>query len=993
MTKEQKFYKALQDVFIGAKVEGKGGFVNLMRIKSNYYRKIEDILKKDIKATLKSHPKFRDELFDKLYSFFSRYFTESGSIYFNTTPFHNNIYEKVYTDEKDVILFWKTQMLYYVKTDRIFRSLPVEFPSERGVSEGRGVFKFYFDASKIESKKANEKRSLIFELSPAFAKASAGKKVRDDDVIVFKVSYSERGAKTKQDEILKAIKRKGIAITEEQLERAFRVFKKQSEVDFFINKNAKAFLQEQFKLWSYQYFWEGAKEWGADRVNQLQILKGIAFKIIDFISQFEDELVKIWNKPKLVKNSNYVITLDRIPETKLIEKILKHSGIKEQIKEWQELGIVDEKFKVGDVFENSPSLKGWQAIPLSQRGDCDSSRGVLDGVVKWNELPFNTELKERARELRKAGNLSEVLFWNQVKNKQFLGIDFDRQKIIGNYIVDFYCKNLGVVVEIDGISHDGKIEYDKQRDDYLKSVGLKVIHILDSDVKNNLSGTIEFLKRELEHPVPSGHPSIRGEFKHLPIDTKYFKDLELEILSQFDDLDKSLDGWLIKSENYQALNTILPKFKEKVQTIYIDPPFNTGDDFSYVDRYQDSSWLSLIENRTEMSKYFLNNQGSFFINLDENADYLGRILLEELNFEEVKKITFDTNATKDEEADLFGYKSFGNNFALKSSTIYFCKNKDSKFYKLWKPNRNTTNLNIGWLDLIALPKKDRNKYNKIEDFDYFIEKYDTNGHLKYLKIDINEKIYPVGDIWNDIYSFTQSEMRTSENLSFQTQKPENFLRRVIQVSSTQKDIIFDFFGGSGTTYAVAHKLNRKWLGVEMGEHFYSVVLPRMKKVLAYDKSGISKEVKTPRQTSSDTPLQEGNYQGGGFFKYYELEQYEEALANCKYEDGDLFNSPLIKGWHSEGMTGYWSDRSPYQEYVFMKDEKMLKALEIDYEKEKVKVDLIKLYPNIDIAETLSNLTGKWIKKIDDGEVEFEDGTKINIKDLDYKFIKPLIWWE
>ena len=151
MTKEQKFYKALQDVFIGAKIEGKGGFVNLMRIKSNYYRKIEDILKKDIEAALKSpacagephvdrHPKFRDELFDKLYSFFNRYFTESGSIYFNSTPFHNDIYEKVYTDEKDVILFWKTQMLYYVKTDRIFRSLPVEFDG----------FKFYFDASKIE---------------------------------------------------------------------------------------------------------------------------------------------------------------------------------------------------------------------------------------------------------------------------------------------------------------------------------------------------------------------------------------------------------------------------------------------------------------------------------------------------------------------------------------------------------------------------------------------------------------------------------------------------------------------------------------------------------------------------------------------------------------------------------------------------------------------------------------------------------------------------
>ena len=181
-------------------------------------------------------------------------------------------------------------------------------------------------------------------------------------------------------------------------------------------------MQEQFKLWSYQYFWEGAKEWGADRVNQLQILKDIAFKIIDFISQFEDELVKIWNKPKFVKNSNYVITLDRIADKKLVVKIKKHKNYSEQVKEWKELGI----------DKNNPKV---------------------------------------------------------------------------------------------------------------------------------------------------------------PIDTKYFKDLELEILSQFDDLDKSLDGWLIKSENYQALNTILLKFKEKVQTIYIDLPFNldSSDQFLYRTNYKDAN--------------------------------------------------------------------------------------------------------------------------------------------------------------------------------------------------------------------------------------------------------------------------------------------------------------------------------------------------------------------------------------------------------------------
>jgi len=151
-------------------------------------------------------------------------------------------------------------------------------------------------------------------------------------------------------------------------------------------------------------------------------------------------------------------------------------------------------------------------------------------------------------------------------------------------------------------------------------------------------------------------------------------------------------------------------------------------------------------------------------------------------------------------------------------------------------------------------------------------------------------------------------------------------------------------------------------------------LGRMKIVLNGDKEfkAIHSPVIRKPHLSKDV-----NWQGGGFFKYYELEQYEEALANCKYEDGNLFNAP---------------GRSPYQEYVFMKDEKMLKAVEIDYENDKVKVDLSKLYSGIDIAETLSNLTGKWIKKISKDEVEFEDGTKINTKDLDYKLIKPLIWW-
>jgi very-short-patch-repair endonuclease len=94
----------------------------------------------------------------------------------------------------------------------------------------------------------------------------------------------------------------------------------------------------------------------------------------------------------------------------------------------------------------------------------------------YTALPYNPKLRDRAKKLRKSGNLSEVLLWNQLKNMKFKGYDFDRHKIIGNYIVDFFCTNCNTVIEIDGSSHDDKIEYDTERDAYLIGLGLSVIH-------------------------------------------------------------------------------------------------------------------------------------------------------------------------------------------------------------------------------------------------------------------------------------------------------------------------------------------------------------------------------------------------------------------------------------------------------------------------------------------------------------------------------------
>ena len=794
---EAKFYKLLSDVFVGAEVKGTGGFINLMKIKTNYYRQIEKLLKEDVDKALKEHPDFRDELFNRLYDFFDRYFSQNGSIHFNETAFHNNIYERVYTDEKDVALFWKTKMLYYVKSDMLYHDMELEI-------EGYNVV---FSCGKLNGKEANEKNNLIFSLQ----------KITADGRIIFDVQRSQNGNTTKHDEISKELKKSDISITSTQLEKAFRIFKRQSEVDYFINKDAASFLKEQFKLWSYQYFWIGAEEWAAERVNQLQILRGIAFKLIDFVANFEDELARVWNKPKFARNSNYVITIDRISDPKLKKRLESSDGYKEQLKEWKDLGI----------------------DPKSPKA---------------------------------------------------------------------------------------------------------------------------------------------------PIDTAYFKELELEIIGQFDSLDEELDGWLIKSENYQALNTIRLKFKGKVQCVYVDPPFNTGDDFDYLDKFRDSTWLSIMQDRLRLSHEFLSLDGNYFLHLDENANYLGKQLIKrEFITGEISDIVFDTNATKDEEADLYAYKSFGKNFVLKTQTIFHIKHKDSKFFKLFKPNREKTNIQtVKWLDLIGLPLRETPQ--NLEDYEYFIEKWNDKGLSKEkVPIPDEEKIYPISDIWNDIYSFTQSEMRITENFSFPTQKPENLLRRVVQSCTEQREIVLDYFSGIGTTAAVSQKLNRRWIAVEMGEHYGNFyydkggqkkvgILGRMKLVLNGDS-----EFSLPNtdQKRSSHLTKDINWQGGGFFKYYSLEQYEESLGKTRYDDGDLFQQ---------------NEKSLYEQYVFLPDEKLLECLEIGTKSNEVKVDLTKLYDDIDLAETLSNLKGKRIKRITADKVIFADDTSINTKNPDPQIIKDLIWW-
>lgn len=180
-------------------------------------------------------------------------------------------------------------------------------------------------------------------------------------------------------------------------------------------------------------------------------------------------------------------------------------------------------------FPHSPPLEG---CPQDGVVNSHSLEGCpQDGVVisrntqNYMALPYNPALKDRAKALRKAGNLAEVLFWQQVRNKQFKGLDFDRQKIVGNYIVDFYNANFQVVIEIDGSSHDDKQEYDAARDAYLESLGLVVIHITDRQVKKEIDSVMRYLEdhpafqrkvQEAETDHPAFQAPLQGEEKNYP---------------------------------------------------------------------------------------------------------------------------------------------------------------------------------------------------------------------------------------------------------------------------------------------------------------------------------------------------------------------------------------------------------------------------------------------------------------------------------------------
>lgn len=910
-THEQKFTNALRDIFVGAKIEGESGYINLMRIKSRYYMEgVFPKLMEKIDTEIAPFPAFREELFDKLFTFFKRYFSESGSIYFRHTPYYQDIYERIYTDDRDVMLFWKTQNLYYVKTDRLFRSLTValdDAPDQKFAFDASAVAKqtFDFDASMLQNKRNNEKRNLVFSYEG----------VGDGDALKFAVNYSQGATKTKVDDILKAIKKDGVKVNEDQLTRAFSLFERQSEVDFFINKNAKAFLNEQFDLWMYQYLFKNdSTDWNDKRIKQMQALKRVAYAIIEFIAQFEDELVRIWNKPKFALASNYVITFDRVfgKSEDTARKLLAHEGMTAQIAEWQTLGIIDDDFTPEKIFE----------------------------VEETN----------------------------------------------------------------------GELFADEDANDAINALNAKL--------------------------------------RFLPFDTKHFKSLEIEILALFDNLDEELDGRLIHSENYQALNTLKDKFREKVKTIYIDPPYNTAtSEIIYTNDYKHSSWATMIDNRLEIGKQFLDLDKGFICCAIDDVEQKSLSYILENNFGELAgAVSIRTKPSG---------KPIPNGFALSHEYALFARmnpnypvariehsaeqrsryreidDKGNFFWEMLRKagsgsNRedrptmyfpfflNKSNGKLRLPEMVFDGSKqsylteDKVKKNEIEIYPvkddgsdgrwYFgyetaktvvnevkAELQNNNQYFLYYRRRPNEGLQPTTLWLEPKYSATEHGTALLKNLfgeqeAFSYPKSIYAVEDCLKVTGASKEnqaIYADFFGGSGTTAHAVINLNRedggrrKYILVEANDYFHTVILPRVKKVVFSDKWKDGKTRPDGKGVSH-------------FCKYFALEQYEDTLRRAAYVNDSETDSPSFFDNPFE---------SPFSAYVFLRDKKISDALKIDYEADKITVDFAKLYPEIDWAETLSCVKGKFIKTITADSVTFADGETIKFNKIDYRDVLPLVWWD
>jgi adenine-specific DNA-methyltransferase len=709
-----------------------------------------------------------------------------------------------------------------------------------------------------------------------------------------------------------------------------------------------------------------------------------------------EDIVKIYKQKFKDKNTNIEDKSEEGNNNNKGKKI-KQENLNEIIRDQIIKGIKNNTIKLLLQKEYKKDSKGNPVSVLDYHLNRFTAKNTSDFFIHKNLKKF---LSEQLDYFIK----SEVLDIETIEKEKFLDKHITRAKVvreIGEAIIDFLSQ----------IEDFQKRLWEKKkfviRTEYVITTDRIPEEFYDEIWKN------EKQKKEWEElgfEIPKKKEDLKNS--KLPVDTKYFssefKEKLLEKLTEEKDLDDLLDGLLIKSENWQALSLLLNKYKEKLQTIYIDPPFNKEQDADYLYnvKYKDSTWISMLENRLRLARDLMKDTGSIFVRCDYNGNMYVRLLMNEVFGEENFRNEITIKRTEGKS------RIEGLSYSIATESLFFYAKSDNQFFVI--PFRKTDFFNniqilreklekfknlleeenrkilikfldeVFWIDLDHRPGERTTssvitvfgKKFKAPDGRHWlynqkrIDEAVNQGKIRlvcnrcdipyYSEIDKCQNcktedfrvqvFYDKESLttnWTDVMSYSQSNFW---GMKFQTENSEILLKRVIESTSNEGDLVMDFFLGSGTTTAVAHKLKRKWIGVEMGEHFYSVVLPRMKKVLAYDKSGISKE--------KDVKEKYNENNAGGFFKYQIIEQYEDTLDNIELKE-DKKAQELFK---DEYLIKYFLDFETKDSPYLLNIEKLKNPFAY-----KLKVNLSEVgEPQeviVDIPETFNYLLGIKLRNI------------------------------
>ncbi|WP_028902985.1 DNA methyltransferase [Prevotella sp. P6B4] len=713
----------------------------------------------------------QNTVFSRLTQFFSRYY--EGGDFVSQRRYKtggNSAYAIPYNGE-EVKLYWANYDQYYIKTSEYFKNYTFK------LRDGRRIFFVLVDASTEQN---NNKSTEGMERRFDVLRNEEGLPVFEEMDDEFHISFTyELMMKPPKQEIFNknAFEALSVMIPKSWqdllvkenvtdkvvlLEKHIKAYTDKNSFDYFIHKDLGGFLSRELDFYIKNEVFVIADLDAAKLQSQLAVVKAIervGQKIIDFLAQLENFQKRLWLKKKFVVQSDYCITLDRVPE-KYYPEICAND---EQRKEWVRLFAIDE--------------------------------------------------------------------------------------IKGDMMTEAYCEPL----------------------------------------------TIEFLK---QNPL-------------LVLDTKFFSlQFKHKLLADIEGLDEQTNGLLIKSENLQAINLLTRTFSSNVRGCYIDPPFNLGENADYLYRvdYKDSTWLTLLYDRVLGIKKLLMDDGSIFVRCSHDGNMILRQLLNQTYGQDNYRNEIVLRRAEETKGDL--NKQFG---TIKSITVnydnlyWYSKYPNSRFSKIIKPisaeksdahwhsfwkalDRPTMRYEILGIDLSNhygqwMWEKNR-AFAAVKNYEIYQEQFEPKGisledywvqtgkSLEFVKRDGDK----IGSIKYWIPPRTETMADTNwldikgyaNKWGFKTENSEGVLKRVIDSLSEKDDYIIDCFLGSGTTAAVALKLQRKFIGIDMGDHISKIAYPRLKYVLNGEKSGISNSC---------------TYRGGGCFKYIRLEQYEDTLNNLEVNDG------------------------------------------------------------------------------------------------------------